>query len=91
MLNEAEILSNIQLRFRMDNIYTRTGPILIAMNPFKWLPLYGEDVIRQYHNRRYGDMPPHCYAEAEDAYQSMRATGQPQAVVICGESGAGKA
>jgi myosin heavy subunit len=34
-LNEASILANIEFRFRIDNIYTRTGPILIAMNPFK--------------------------------------------------------
>ncbi len=34
-LNEATILSNIEHRFRLDYIYTRTGPILIAMNPFK--------------------------------------------------------
>ena len=35
-LQEASILDNIQHRFRMDLIYTNTGPILIAMNPFKW-------------------------------------------------------
>ena len=34
-LQEASILDNIQHRFRMDLIYTNTGPILIAMNPFK--------------------------------------------------------
>ena len=34
-LHEAAILDNIQHRFRMDLIYTNTGPILIAMNPFK--------------------------------------------------------
>ena len=36
-LQEASILDNIQHRFRMDLIYTNTGPILIAMNPFKSL------------------------------------------------------
>ena len=34
-LQEASILDNIQHRFRMDLIYTNTGPILIAMNLFK--------------------------------------------------------
>jgi hypothetical protein len=45
-LHEASILDNIELRFRMDRIYTNSGPILIAMNPFKWLPIYGENVIK---------------------------------------------
>jgi len=89
-LHEASILSNVDLRFRMDKIYTNSGPILIAMNPFKWLPIYGEDVIKSYHNRPYGSQAPHCFMEAEDAYQQMKKTQLNQAVVICGESGAGK-
>ena len=36
-LQEASILDNIKHRLRMDLIYTNTGPILIAMNPFKSL------------------------------------------------------
>eukprot|EP00618_Florenciella_parvula_P035127 CAMPEP_0119481752 /NCGR_PEP_ID=MMETSP1344-20130328/9936_1 /TAXON_ID=236787 /ORGANISM="Florenciella parvula, Strain CCMP2471" /LENGTH=1560 /DNA_ID=CAMNT_0007516129 /DNA_START=105 /DNA_END=4787 /DNA_ORIENTATION=+ len=89
-LHEASILSNVDLRFRMDKIYTNSGPILIAMNPFKWLPIYGEEVIKSYHNRPYGSQAPHCFMEAEDAYQQLIKTQLNQAVVICGESGAGK-
>jgi myosin heavy subunit len=89
-LHEASILHNIELRFRMDKIYTNSGPILIAMNPFKWLPIYGEEIIKSYHNRPYGSLEPHCYNEAEAAFQNMVKTRQNQSVVICGESGAGK-
>jgi myosin heavy subunit len=89
-LHEASILHNIELRFRMDRIYTNSGPILIAMNPFKWLPIYGEEIIKSYHNRPYGTMEPHCYNEAEAAFQNLVRTRQNQSVVICGESGAGK-
>lgn len=89
-LNEATILANIAHRYRTDQIYTRTGPILIAMNPFKWLPIYGPEVVRQYSGKPYGTLPPHCYQEAEDAYQQLQRTHVNQSVVICGESGAGK-
>ena len=89
-LNEASILANVTHRFRLDKIYTRTGPILIALNPFKWLPIYGPEVVRQYHGKPYGVLPPHCYQEAEDAYQQLQHTQRNQSVVICGESGAGK-
>lgn len=90
VLHEASILDNIQLRFRMDLIYTNTGPILIAMNPFKWLPIYGDEVINRFHGRPYGSMPPHCYQEAEDAFVQLQKSRKNQAIVICGESGAGK-
>ncbi|KAJ8601198.1 hypothetical protein CTAYLR_003237 [Chrysophaeum taylorii] len=89
-LHEASILDNVQFRFRMDLIYTNTGPILIAMNPFKWLPIYGDDVISQYHTKPYGSMPPHCFQEAEDAFVQLQKYRKNQAIVICGESGAGK-
>lgn len=56
----------------------------------QWLPLYGDEVVRQYHNRPYGSLPPHCFQEAEDAYQQLQFTHRNQSVIICGESGAGK-
>mmetsp|Transcript_7080 Transcript_7080/g.23238 ORF Transcript_7080/g.23238 Transcript_7080/m.23238 type:complete len:823 (+) Transcript_7080:105-2573(+) len=90
VLHEASILENIERRFRMDLIYTNTGPILIAMNPFKWLPIYGEDVISRFHGKPYGSMPPHVFQEAEDAFVQLQKYRKNQAIVICGESGAGK-
>ena len=90
ILHEASILENIERRFRMDLIYTNTGPILIAMNPFKWLPIYGADVISRFHGKPYGSMPPHVFQEAEDAFNQLQLHRKNQAIVICGESGAGK-
>ncbi|PHJ14763.1 myosin f, partial [Cystoisospora suis] len=34
-LHEAAVLDSLNLRFDVDEIYTFTGPILIAVNPFK--------------------------------------------------------
>ncbi|KFH09200.1 myosin F [Toxoplasma gondii VAND] len=34
-LHEAAVLDSLNLRFDIDEIYTFTGPILIAVNPFK--------------------------------------------------------
>ncbi|CAJ1420673.1 unnamed protein product, partial [Effrenium voratum] len=43
-LHEPAVLSSLQNRFDIDKIYTFTGPILIALNPFKVIPkLYDED------------------------------------------------
>ena len=62
----------------------------ITRFPHRWLPIYGDDVIGRYHNAPYGSLPPHCFQEAEDAFSSLQKTRRNQAVVICGESGAGK-
>lgn len=88
--HEAAVLNNLALRFERNCIYTATGPILIALNPLKPLPIYGGDVIARYRGKFAGEEPPHCYGLAEAAYRGMKSSGVNQTVVICGESGAGK-
>uniref|UniRef100_A0A3B4XUM8 Myosin motor domain-containing protein n=1 Tax=Seriola lalandi dorsalis TaxID=1841481 RepID=A0A3B4XUM8_SERLL len=40
VLNEDRILNNLRTRFYKKKIYTYAGSILIAINPFKFLPIY---------------------------------------------------
>lgn len=47
-LNEPSILGNLQLRYSKDAIYTCAGPVLIALNPCKELPLYTPEVQHDY-------------------------------------------
>merc|ERR1740133_87178 len=48
-LHEPAVLSSLQNRFDIDKIYTFTGPILIALNPFKTIPkLYDDDILRSF-------------------------------------------
>jgi myosin heavy subunit len=50
-LHEAAILHNLTARHADDIIYTMTGPILLAVNPFKRLgdEVYGPQVVQRYH------------------------------------------
>ena len=47
-LHEPSILHALRLRYDADIIYTSTGPILIAINPFKSMPLYTDEVMQRY-------------------------------------------
>jgi myosin-5 len=47
-LNEPSILGNLQLRYSADHIYTCAGPVLIALNPCKELPLYTPEIQHEY-------------------------------------------
>lgn len=47
------------------------GIILVAINPYKPLPIYEEEVIYAYSGRELGDMDPHIFALAEEAYKQM--------------------
>ncbi|XP_078066252.1 unconventional myosin-VIIa-like [Mustelus asterias] len=89
-LNEAGILHNLLIRYQENVIYTYTGSILVAVNPYQLLPLYTTEQINLYTNRRIGDMPPHIFAIADNCYFNLRKNRKDQCCIISGESGAGK-
>ncbi|KAM9219928.1 unconventional myosin-VIIa isoform 3-T3 [Dugong dugon] len=89
-LNEAGILRNLLIRYRDHLIYTYTGSILVAVNPYQLLSIYSPEHIRQYTNKKIGEMPPHIFAIADNCYFSMKRNGRDQCCIISGESGAGK-
>ena len=89
-LSEDTLLEHLQRRFDDGEIYTYVGAILIAVNPFRFLPIYNPKYVGLYQHRRREDLPPHVFAVADAAYGAMLATRQRQCVVISGESGSGK-
>ena len=90
-LHEASVLNNLKHRFQMNEIYTSTGPILIAMNPFTWLDIYDQPVVDKYHKAvDLNLLPPHCYKMAETVFRTMVEEGKNKSIIVCGESGAGK-
>lgn len=90
-LHEAGILQTLRVRYGLDTIYTYSSNILIAVNPHKRLRnQYGGRMMAQYRNETLGQLSPHVYAIAEQAFSSMMIDEQKQAILISGESGAGK-
>ncbi|KAA8586579.1 hypothetical protein FQN60_000415, partial [Etheostoma spectabile] len=89
-LNEAGILRNLLIRYNERVIYTYTGSILVAVNPYQLLPIYTPDQIRLYTNKKIGELPPHIFAIADNCYFNMQRNNKDQCCIISGESGAGK-
>lgn len=90
-LNEPAVLHAIKMRYGQLNIYTYSGIVLIATNPFQRVDnLYTQDIIQAYSGKRRGELEPHLFAIAEDAYRCMLRDNKNQTIVVSGESGAGK-
>ncbi|CAA7050109.1 unnamed protein product [Microthlaspi erraticum] len=90
-LHEPGVLQNMKSRFDINEIYTYTGNILIAVNPFRRLPhLYNNHMMQQYKGAGFGELSPHPFAVADAAYRQMKNQGISQSILVSGESGAGK-
>ncbi|PWZ23928.1 hypothetical protein Zm00014a_005788 [Zea mays] len=87
-LSEPSVLYNLQYRYSQDMIYTKAGPVLVAVNPFKKVSLYGNEYIDAYRNKSMDS--PHVYAIADAALCEMKRDEVNQSIIISGESGAGK-
>ncbi|XP_033140807.1 myosin-2 [Brassica rapa] len=87
-LNEPSVLYNLRVRYSQDVIYSKAGPVLIAVNPFKSVQIYGNDIISAYQKKAVD--APHVYAVADAAYDEMMREEKNQSIIISGESGAGK-
>eukprot|EP00569_Conticribra_weissflogii_P007783 CAMPEP_0171338772 /NCGR_PEP_ID=MMETSP0878-20121228/7528_1 /TAXON_ID=67004 /ORGANISM="Thalassiosira weissflogii, Strain CCMP1336" /LENGTH=2045 /DNA_ID=CAMNT_0011840587 /DNA_START=10 /DNA_END=6147 /DNA_ORIENTATION=+ len=83
-LHEPAIVHALQFRYERDEIYTNTGSILLALNPFKQLnglytqgmmELYwgetGEKSVGNERDDAEGGKPPHVYDVAARAFGSM--------------------
>ncbi|KAL1203060.1 Myosin-4 [Cardamine amara subsp. amara] len=87
-LNEPSLLQNLRVRYSQDLIYSKAGPVLIAVNPFKKVQIYGKEFLSAYQKKSLG--APHVYAVAAAAYDEMMREEKNQSIIISGESGAGK-
>ncbi|PNY11129.1 myosin-J heavy chain-like protein [Trifolium pratense] len=85
-LNEPSILYDLQYRYNQNMIYTKVGPVLVAINPFKKVPLYGNNYIEAY--KRKATESPHVYAITDRVIREQDEVNQ--SIIISGESGAGK-
>ncbi|KAA0704947.1 Myosin-IIIa [Triplophysa tibetana] len=89
-LDENTVTDQLQRRYAKDEIYTYVGDILIGINPFHKTELYTPEHSTIYVGAKRASNPPHIYAVADIAYQSMVSYNADQCIVISGESGSGK-
>lgn len=90
-LNEPAVLQAIKLRYAQKEIYTYSGIVLIATNPFARVDsLYVPGMVQVYAGKQRASQAPHLFAIAEEAFADMLREGKNQTIVVSGESGAGK-
>merc|ERR1711884_131882 len=89
-LNDASVFWNLKTRYQAKMIHTYSGLFVVVVNPYKRYPLYTHRVCKIYLGKRRNECPPHLWPIAEGAYRNMLQNKKDNAMLITGESGAGK-
>ena len=89
-LNEPSVYQNLKARYNADLIYTYSGLFLVAVNPYKRIPIYTDPIAELYKGKKKTEVAPHVFAAADVAYRAMLNDRVNQSMLVTGESGAGK-
>jgi myosin V len=92
-LDEPNLLHAISLRYAQQQIYTRTGHILCAVNPWNAMSIYDKPQIASYRKAaeagQLSTLNPHIFETAALAHISV-CKGRHESILVSGDSGAGK-
>lgn len=87
-LDEPNILHSLRCRYWAKEVYSYTGDILIAVNPWERRDIYAPQLLQSY--RSGSASGPHIFDIASKALKKLHDSRKSQCVLISGESGSGK-
>ena len=73
-------------RFEKGKIYSYIGEVVVSVNPYRQVDLYGKSYVDQYRGREIYERPPHIFALADSAYKTMKRQAKDTCIVISGQS-----
>lgn len=78
---------SVFFRFEKGRIYTYIGEVVVSVNPYRAMNVYGRDTVEQYKGRELYERPPHLFAIADAAYKAMKRRNKDTCIVISGNTG----
>lgn len=74
------------VRFEKGRIYSYIGEVVVSVNPYRAMNIYGRDIVEQYKGRELYERPPHLFAIADAAYKAMKRRNKDTCIVISGKT-----
>lgn len=78
--------ATVFFRFEKGRIYTYIGEVVVSVNPYRQVDLYGKNYVDQYRGREIYERPPHIFALADSAYKTMKRQSKDTCIVISGNA-----
>lgn len=83
-ITKDAFMENLKLRFQKERIYTFIGEVVVSVNPYKTLDIYGPDQVKEYQKSEIYENPPHIFALANAAYRTMKRNSEDSCIIISG-------
>ena len=71
VLKRCQICSNKLWSILCLFVQTYSGLFCVTVNPYKWLPVYNQEVVEAYRGKKRTEAPPHIFSISDNAYQYM--------------------
>lgn len=84
-ISKSAFMENLDRRFEKERIYTYIGEVVVSVNPYKTLDIYGPDFVKEYRKSEMYEKPPHIFALANAAYTTMKRNSEDSCIVISGK------
>ncbi|XP_003378741.1 putative myosin head [Trichinella spiralis] len=84
------VLWALKTRFEYGKTYTYIGEMLISINPYRHLDVYGPEIMEQYRKKMTTSLPSHVYGFAEMVQRRLYAFDTSQWIIATGITGSGK-
>ena len=90
---EDDVIENLRLRHKKNKIYTSICDIMLAVNPYQSLSIYGSKFIEESYNcviNGESNNNPHLYQLSARSFLFLSSYKENQSIIVSGESGSGK-
>ena len=85
--DDSALLGCLKSRFERQDIYTWVGSVLVSVNPYRDIGAFSDAMVARYTDPARTSQAPHLFGALVAA---LAAKGDQHALLITGESGAGK-
>ena len=71
-IDSESVVEILDKRFQTGSPYTYIGEVVVSINPYRQLNIYGNEVINEYRAREMWEKQPHIFALAESVHQTIK-------------------